>query len=231
MTNRPEIPGAVADKASAEYVEKLEQAVEGCLKAMVKINEAHAPFAVGHEMQVAELAAAIGKEMGLPNEVIRGLRAAGCIHDIGYLTIPSEILSKPGKLTPYEMLLVRNHVQAGFEIVRDIEFPWPVAKIILQHHERMDGSGYPHGIHGDGIILEARIISVADVVDAIASHRPYRPALGIQSACDEIAQGSGTVYDPHVVKACLKLFKEKAYANVYASSGMSTTQYPTGTNT
>lgn len=231
MTNRPEISGAVADKASAGYVEKLEQAVEGCLKAMARINEAHAPFAIGHEMQVAELAAAIGNEMELPNEVIRGIRAAGSIHDIGYVTVPAEILNKLGKLTPYELLSVRNHVQAGFEIVRDIEFPWPVAKIILQHHERMDGSGYPHAITGDGIILEARIIAVADVVDAIASRRPYRPALGIQSACDEIAQGSGTIYDPDVVKACLKLLKEKAYASVYASSGISPDQHSTGTNT
>ncbi len=225
MTNRPEIPGAVVDKASVGYVEKLEQAVEGCLKAMAKINEAHAPFAIGHEMQVAELAAAIGKEMGLPNEVIRGIRAAGSIHDIGYVTVPAEILNKIGKLTPYELLSVRNHVQAGFEIVMDIEFPLPVAKIILQHHERMDGSGYPHGIKGAEIILEARIIAVADVVDAIASRRPYRPALGIQSACDEIEQGSGTVYDPDVVKACLKLFKEKAYGHVYASSGISPAQH------
>ena len=221
MAKKPESPEAVADKTLAEYVKKLEQAIEGCLKAMSRINERRAPFVAGHELQVAELAAAIGEEMGLPNEVIRGIRAAGCIHDIGYTTIPAEILSKPEKLTQYEMLSVRNHVQAGFDMVKDIEFPWPVAKTILQHHERLDGSGYPNGTKGEEIILEARIIAVADVMDAIASHRPYRPALGIQSAIEEIAQGSGIVYDPDVVKACLKLFHEKGYAHEYASSGIS----------
>lgn len=221
MTRELERSEAVADEAVAEYARRLEQAIEGCLKAMSRINEMHAPFAAGHELQVAELAVAIGEEMGLPNEVIRGMRAAGCIHDIGYLAVPGEILSKPEKLTQYEMLLVRNHVQAGFDIVKDIEFPWPVARIILQHHERLDGSGYPNGIKGEEIILEARIIAVADVIDAIASRRPYRPSLGIQSALDEIAQGSLAIYDPGVVNTCLKLFREKGYAQEYASSGIS----------
>ena len=222
MTNKLESSEAMADKTLAEYVKRLDLAIEGCLKTMSRIKGIRAPFAAGHELQVAELAAAIGKEMGLPNEVIQGIRAAGCIHDIGCITVPSEILSKPERLTQYEMLLVRNHVQAGFDMVKDIEFTWAVAKTILQHHERLDGSGYPNSTKGEEIILEARIIAVADVMDAISSHRPYRPALGIQSALDEIAQGSGSVYDPDVVKACLKVFNEKSYAHEYASSGIST---------
>ena len=222
MTNESESLGAMTDQMLAEHVGKLELAIEGCLKAMTRINEIHAPCGAGHDIQVAGLAAAIGKEMGLPNDAIRGIRTAGCFHDIGNITIPAEILCKPENLSQYETLLVRNHVQAGFDIIKDIEFPWPVAKAILQHHERLDGSGYPNGIKGTGIILEARIIAVADVVDAIASHRPYRPALGIQSALDEIAQGTGILYDPVVVKACLNIFHEGGYAHEYASSGTAT---------
>lgn len=222
MTNKLVSSEAMADKILAEHVKRLDLAIEGCLKIISRIKGIRAPFTAGNELQVAELAAAIGKEMGLPNEVIQGIRAAGCIHDIGCITVPAEILSKPERLTQYEMLLVRNHVQAGFDMVKDIEFPWAVAKTILQHHERLDGSGYPNSTKGEEIILEARIIAVADVMDAIASHRPYRPALGIQSALDEIAQGGGIVYDPDVVKACLKMFNEKSYAHKYASSGIST---------
>ena len=220
MTKKPESSEAVADKTLAEYVKELELAIEGCLKTISRINGIRAPFAAGHELQVAELAVAIGKEMRLPDKVLWGIHAAGCIHDIGCITVPAEILSKPEKLTQYEMLSVRNHVRAGFDMVKDIEFPWPVAKTILQHHERLDGSGYPNGTKGEEIIMEARIIAVADVMDAIASHRPYRPALGIQSALDEIEQGSGIVYDPDVVKTCLKMFHEKSYAHEYASSGI-----------
>lgn len=219
MTNESESLAAATDKSPAGHVNKLEVAIDGCLKAMARITEIHAPIGPGHELQVAILAAAIGEEMGLPNDVIRGIRMVGCLHDIGNITIPAEILCKPEKLTPYEMVLVRSHVQAGFDIIKDIEFPWPVAKAILQHHERLDGSGYPNRIKGAEIILEARIFAVADVVDAIASHRPYRPALGVQSALDEIAQGSGSLYDPDVVKACLKMFHENGYGRAYASSG------------
>lgn len=221
MTIEQKLHEAVSGQVSAEYARNLEQAIEGCLRVMSRINEKRAPFVAGHEMQVAQLAAAIGKQMGLPNEVIQGIRVAGSIHDIGNISIPEQILCKPEKLTEYEMLLVRNHVQAGFDMMKDIDFPWPIAKIILQHHERLDGSGYPNGTKGGEIILESRIVAVADVVDAIASHRPYRPALGIQSALNEIAQGNGLVYDADVVKACLKIFHDEGYAREYASSGTS----------
>lgn len=221
MTIRPGSSEVLIDHALVEYVRRLEHTIDGCLRAMSRINEGRAPLVAGHELQVAELAVAIGQEMGLANSVIRGIRVAGSFHNIGYITVPAEILCKPEELTQYEIFSVRNHVQAGYDIVKDIDFPWPIAKIILQHHEMLDGSGYPNGIGGREIILEARIIAVADVVDAIASRRPYRPALGIRSALDEIIRGSGVIYDQNVVRACLKIFQEKAYAREYASSGVS----------
>ncbi|MBL7062415.1 MAG: HD domain-containing protein, partial [Dehalococcoidia bacterium] len=142
---------------------------------------------------------------------INGIRVAGIVHDIGKIQIPAEILSKPGRLTELEFSLIKNHPSAGHEILKSVEFPWPVAQIVLQHHERMDGSGYPSGMSGNDILLEARILSVADVVEAMASHRPYRPALGIDQALDEISKNSGILYDSKVVDACSKLFCEKDF--------------------
>jgi putative nucleotidyltransferase with HDIG domain len=169
------------------------------------------PYTFGHQRRVTHLATAIAKEMALSPDQIEGIAVAGNLHDIGKINVPSEILNKPGKLSDIEFALIKSHPQAGYEIVKDIEFPWPVAEVLLQHHERMNGSGYPRGLAGGDILLEARIMAVADVVEAMASHRPYRPTLGIDKALEEIVQNKGILYDPDVVDACLKLFKEKGF--------------------
>jgi len=157
------------------------------------------------------LACAIATEMGLPDERIEGIYIAGLLHDIGKIAIPAEILNKPTKLTEAESNLIKTHPQVGYDILKNIEFSEPIAQIVLQHHEMMDGSGYPQGLKGKEILLEARILAVADVVEAISSHRPYRPALGLDKALEEIAQNKGTLYDPKVVDTCLKLFTEKGF--------------------
>jgi len=166
------------------------------------------PYTAGHQRRVAELASAIAKEMRLPKEKIEGIHMAGLIHDIGKIAVPAEILSKPSKLSKMEMDLIKAHSQVGYELLKEIDFPWPVANIVLQHHERLDGVGYPQGLKGDEILLEARILAVADVVEAMASHRPYRPALGLDAALDEIKQGKGKLYEPAAVDACLVLFEK-----------------------
>jgi HD-GYP domain-containing protein (c-di-GMP phosphodiesterase class II) len=149
--------------------------------------------------------------MGLSSEKIDGIRMAGIIHDIGKIAVPVEILSKPTKLTDIEFSLIKTHSQAGYDILKDIEFPWPIARIVLEHHERMDGSGYPNGLTGENLLVESRILAVADVVEAIASHRPYRPGRGIDAALDEIVKNKGVIYNTEAVGACLKLFREKGY--------------------
>jgi putative nucleotidyltransferase with HDIG domain len=160
---------------------------------------------------VAQLSCAIAQEMGLTEEQIEGINVAGVLHDIGKISIPAEILSKPGKLAEIEFLMIKAHPQVGFEILKNIEFPWPVAQITLQHHERMDGSGYPLGLSGEDILLEARILGVADVVEAISSHRPYRPSIGIGIALEEIINKRGALYDFNVAEVCLRLFYEKGF--------------------
>jgi putative nucleotidyltransferase with HDIG domain len=169
------------------------------------------PYTAGHERRVAEIAVAIGADLGFDARRQEGLRVAGYLHDVGKITIPSEILTKPGKLTAVEFKLIRGHAQAGYEVLKNVAFPWPVAEVALQHHERIDGSGYPQGLKGEAILLEARILAVADVVEAMASHRPFRAALGIEAALAAIECGRGGVYDPIVADACLKLFQEKGY--------------------
>jgi len=169
---------------------------------------------MGHQQRVADLARSIATEMGLSADRQDFIRTASSIHDIGKIAVPAEILSKPTKLTDLEFGLIKTHSQSGYDILKDIEFPWPVADVVLQHHERMDGSGYPHGLKGENISLEARILAVADVVEAITSHRPYRPALGIDVALEEISRNRGILYDADVVDACLKLFREKGYTLV-----------------
>jgi HD-GYP domain-containing protein (c-di-GMP phosphodiesterase class II) len=149
--------------------------------------------------------------MGLPQEKIEGLRMAGSIHDIGKLSIPAEILSKPTKLTNLEFSLIKEHARAGYEMLKDVASPWPLAEIVRQHHERIDGSGYPRQLKGDEILMEARIMAVADVVEAMASHRPYRPAIGIEAALEEIEKNKGILYDDAVADACLRLFREKGF--------------------
>jgi len=160
---------------------------------------------------VADLARAIAAEMNLAEEQIEGIHMAGTIHDIGKISVPAEILTKPGKLTEIEYGLVKVHPRAGYDILKDIDFPWPVANAVLQHHERMDGSGYPEGLKGEAILPEARILAVADVMEAISSHRPYRPSLGIEAAIEELYKNRSILYDINVVAVCIKLFREKGY--------------------
>ena len=178
---------------------------------MVSAVETRDPYTAGHQTRSADLSRAIATEMGLSKEKIDGIRMAGSIHDIGKLSIPAEILSRPSKLSELEFSLVKEHAQRGYEILKKVESPWPLAEMVYQHHERMDGSGYPRNLKGEEILMEARILAVADVVEAMASHRPYRPALGMQAALEEIAKNRDTLYDPEVVAACLRLINGKGF--------------------
>jgi PAS domain S-box-containing protein/putative nucleotidyltransferase with HDIG domain len=191
-----------AERALREQQQVLEQALEGTIHTVSMAVELRDPYTAGHQRRVAELAIAIAQVMGLDEERIRGIRMGATIHDIGKIGVPAEILSKPTQLTSIELKIVREHAAMGFSILRDVRFPWPVAQIAHQHHERMDGSGYPQGLKGEAICLEARIVAVADVVEAMASHRPYRPALGMQAALDEIVAQRTVLYDAQVVDAC-----------------------------
>jgi putative nucleotidyltransferase with HDIG domain len=170
------------------------------------------PYTAGHQRRVTILACAMAEEMGLTEEQFDGLRMAGLVHDIGKFSVPVEILNKPGRISETEFSIIKHHSQAGYNILKEIEFPWPVAQIVLQHHERLNGSGYPQGLKNGGIMLEAKILAVADVVEAMASHRPYRPALGINAALEEITKNQGILYEPEIVDVCKRLFTEKGFA-------------------
>ena len=200
-----------AEEALRSSYEKLGKALDGIITTMAKMVESRDPYTAGHQQRVSELAVAIAGEMGLSKEMIEGIRVAAVVHDVGKINIPSEILSKPGRLSDIEFRLIKSHPQSAYEILRDIEFPWPIAEIVLQHHERLDGRGYPSGLKGDQILLEARILAVADVVEAMSSHRPYRPGLGIDKALEEIISGRGTLFDEKTVDACVRLFREKNF--------------------
>ncbi len=178
------------------------------IHAIASTIETREPYTAGHQQRVTHLAWAIAKEMGLSEKRIDGIRTAGLIHDLGKICVPAEILGKPGLMTEAEFSVVKTHPEVGYNILKTIDFPCSVAQIVLQHHERMDGSGYPKGLSGREILLEARILAVADVVEAIALHRPYRPALGLQKALQEISQNRGILYDVEVVNVCLRLFIE-----------------------
>ena len=191
--------------------ENLRKTLGATIQAMAFTVETRDPYTAGHQRRVGNLARGIATEMGLSKEQIEGISMAAVIHDIGKITVPAEILSKPTRLTEHEFGIIRGHPEVGHDILKTIEFPWPIAQIIFQHHERMDSSGYPQELSGEEIILEARILGVADVVEAMASHRPYRPALGIDKALEEISQNRGVLYDPEVVDACLRLFAEKRF--------------------
>ena len=216
---RPAIIGLLQDISEKKrddekiqcYIEQLKTAFMSTVKVAMSLSEMRDPYTSGHERRVGELAAAIGAELGFDALRIEGLRVAGYLHDIGKITIPAEMLSKPAKLSPIEFQLIQAHPRAGYEALKSIAFPWPVAEVALQHHERLDGSGYPQGLKGEAILLEARILAVADVIEAMASHRPYRPALGIEVALQEIERGRGIQYDPAVADACLKLSRESRY--------------------
>jgi PAS domain S-box-containing protein/putative nucleotidyltransferase with HDIG domain len=200
-----------ADEELQKTLERLKQAFGSIVGVMVSAVEMRDPYTAGHQLRVSNLACAIANEMGLPNDKIEGLRMAGFIHDIGKLSIPAEILSKPTKLTDIEFSLIKEHSKSGYEMLKNVESPWPLAQIVYQHHERMNGSGYPRKLKGDEILMEARIIAVADVVEAMASHRPYRPTLGIEATLEEIENNKGILYDNDVADACLRLFREKGY--------------------
>jgi putative nucleotidyltransferase with HDIG domain len=195
----------------ANALEKLRKGMGATIQAIAATVETRDPYTAGHQKRVANIARAIGTQMNLPPDAIDAIRIAGAIHDIGKLSVPLEILSKPGKITDMEFAIIKEHSQTGYRILKDIDFPWPIAQIVLQHHERVDGSGYPQQLRHEEILLEARIIGVADVVEAIASHRPYRSALGIDKALDEISKDAGTHFDPIVVDACLTIFREKKF--------------------
>ena len=185
--------------------DKIKTNIEETIHAMAMTVEMRDPYTAGHQRQVANLASAIAEKMGTSREQIDSIQLAGTIHDIGKMQVPTEILSKCGKLTELEFDMIKTHSQAGYDILKTIEFQWPIAEFVLQHHERMDGSGYPSGLNGENIHIETRILSVADVVDAIVPHRPYRPALGIEKAQEEIFNNRGILYDSNVVDACLSI--------------------------
>jgi putative nucleotidyltransferase with HDIG domain len=192
--------------------EQLQEIFIAMVNALASAVEMKDPYTAAHQRWVTRLACVIAGEMGLAREQVEGLRMAGLIHDIGKMDVPTEFLIKPGLLSEIEYEAIKVHPQSGYDIVRQIAFPWPVAQIILQHHERMDGSGYPQGLSGAEILLEARILAVADVVEAMASHRPYRDAHGLELALEEISRNRGVLYDPEAVDACLEVFKEKRFA-------------------
>jgi HD-GYP domain-containing protein (c-di-GMP phosphodiesterase class II) len=194
-----------------DSLQQLRRAVETIIQVLVMAVEVKDPYTAGHQRRMTNLARAIAGEMGLPPEIIEGLRMAGVIHDIGKITLPTEVLSKPTKMSDIEISLISEHVRLGYDILKDVESPWPMAEIVYQHHERMDGSGYPRNLKGEEIRIEARILAVADVVEAMASNRPYRPAVGLDAALEEIEKNKGILYDNAAADACLRLFRKKGF--------------------
>ncbi|WP_300179626.1 HD domain-containing phosphohydrolase [Rhodoferax sp.] len=200
------------DKRLHATLASLRKSLDGTVEAVARMVELRDPYTAGHQRRVAQLACAIGKEMGLPERQVEGLRVIGYLHDIGKIALPAEILSKPSTLSALEIAMIRGHSGAGYDILKDIEFPWPVAQAVWQHHERLDGSGYPQGLKSPDILLEARILMVADTVEAMASHRPYRAARGLDAAFHEISTNKGKLYEPTAVDACLRLFTEHGFS-------------------
>ncbi|OEU68264.1 MAG: histidine kinase [Desulfovibrio sp. S3730MH75] len=201
-----------SEAALKNSLKQLRHTFDETVASLAIMSEKRDPYTSGHQQRVAELACRIAIKLQMSVEDIHCIKIAGILHDVGKFSIPAEILSKPTKLTDIEMSLVKTHPEVGYEILKEISFPWPVAKIVLQHHERIDGSGYPTGLSGNNILLEARIIAVADVVEAMSSHRPYRPALGFEKATDEIIRGRGTHYEPNVVDACIAVIKDDKFS-------------------
>jgi len=195
-----------AEERLEQSREKLRRTLGSAVQAMALTVETRDPYTAGHQRRVSDLARLIAEEMEIGPEGIEGIRTAGIIHDIGKISVPVETLSRPGELKDIEIGLIRCHPRVGFDILKDIEFPWPIAQIVFQHHERMDGSGYPRGLKGDELCMEAKILAVADVVEAMASNRPYRPGLGLKSALGEIALNRGRLYEPRAVDACMRVF-------------------------
>ena len=200
-----------AEKELKESWEKLHEALEGTIQAMALTIEIRDPYTAGHQRRVSKLSCAIAQDLGMSEFEVEGLRVAGDIHDIGKIYVPAEILSKPGQITAIEYGIIKTHPQVGYDILKTIKFPWPVAEIVLQHHERLDGSGYPLGLVAEHILKQARILTVSDIVEAMSSHRPYRPAQGIDKALAEVVQNKGRFYDTDAVDACVKLFQENRF--------------------
>ncbi len=201
-----------AEEALSQSLAKLRHTLDETVNALTVTSEKRDPFTAGHQERVSRLAVAIAAELGLPEEAREGVRVAGLVHDIGKIHVPSEILAKPEALSDMEMGIVKHHCEVGREILQNIPFPWPVARMVLEHHERLDGSGYPAGLVGNAALVESRILAVADVVEAMNAHRPYRAALGLARALEELRTFRGALYDPDVVDACLRLFQTSAFA-------------------
>lgn len=206
ITNRKK-----AEETLKENLEELKKILDGTVRGLGLMAEKKDPYTAGHQLRVSQLAHAIGKEIGFAKEQLDGVHTAGILHDIGKISVPSEIVTKPGPLSDVEFAVIETHCQVGHAILQTIGFPWPVAEIVFQHHERLDGSGYPLGLSGDAILIEARVLGVSDVVEAMSSYRPYRSPLGIDKALEEIFQHRGDLYDPDVADACLTLFGEKRF--------------------
>ncbi|MFO7866195.1 MAG: GAF domain-containing protein [Candidatus Aminicenantes bacterium] len=211
VSMRDRVLQKTSEKELKKTLKKLRGALGGTIQVIELMVEERDPYTAGHQRRVTDLARSISNEMGLSSNQIEAIRMAGLIHDIGKISIPSEILSKPTQLTETEFELIKKHPQVGYEILKNIDFPWPVAEIVLQHHERLDGSGYPDGLKNSQILMEARVLGVADVVEAMSSHRPYRAGLGKKKALEEIKKNKGTLYEPEAVDACVRLIAEKGY--------------------
>ena len=197
-----------ADEALNESLDNLRKTLDGTVRALATTIELRDPYTAGHQRRVAQLACAIAGQLGFTGDRLEGMQVIGFLHDIGKIVVPAEILSKPGELSDLEFNMIKTHAEVGYNILKGIEFPWPVGVAVLQHHERLDGSGYPGGLKGEELILEAKILAVADVVESMASHRPYRAALGIDYALQEVSRHRGVLYDPAVVDACVTLLED-----------------------
>ena len=199
------------EKELKQSYKKLQKIIEGTANIIMKVVETRDPYSTGHQQRVSKLATAIAQEMKLPQDKIEGIRIASLVHDIGKVNLPTEIVSKPSKLVEVEFNLIKNHPRVGYNILKKVDFPWPIAEIVLQHQEKIDGSGYPRGLKGDEICIEAKILGVANVVEAMSSYKSYRPALSIDEALAEIVKNKNILFDPEVVDTCIKLFKEKGF--------------------
>ena len=199
------------EKELQQSYEKLQKFIEGTAHIIMKVVEIRDPYSTGHQQRVSKLATAIAREMKLPQDKIEGVRLASLVHDVGKVNLPTEIVSKPSKLVEVEFNLLKNHPRVGYNILKKVNFPWPIAEIVFQHYEKIDGSGYPRGLKGDEILIEAKILGVANVVEAMSSYKSYRPALSINESLAEISKNKNILFDPEVVDTCMKLFKEKGF--------------------
>ena len=199
------------EKTKDQLIKEMHKIIEGTVNIITKVVEIRDPYSMGHQQRVSKLAMAIAQEMKLSQDKINGTKIASLVHDIGKVNLPTEIISKPSKLIEVEFNLIKNYPKVGYDILKKVDFPWPIAEIVLQHQEKIDGSGYPRGLKGDKICIEAKILGVANVVEAMSSYKSYRPALSIDEALAEISKNKNILFDPQVVDTCIKLFKEKDF--------------------